>query len=670
MLKTIFNCKIFWLSCLAGLLLPLAVRAAPSSEAGRSTQRVAQVVDYVAADYPGAVKNGSIIEESEYKEQLELLSEARKQLGELSGDPEAQKALAKELDAVVAAVENKAEPGEVLARCRKVRERLKSAFGLRLSPTGTLDAGRGATLFQSLCASCHGADGRAETPMAKALKPRPVSFLDGERMAQVSPSLAFHTLTFGVQGTGMAAFDHLPAHDRWNLAFYVVALRHGRPGAAASLPAAVAEKLAAAQPLTSLAERSDGELLAELAAAQVADPTQALAYLRTSAPYQEKPQAGGRFAEAERLLTAVAEAAERGDYASAHKLAIAAYLDGIEPHEAALRVSQPESVRRIEAAFQELRQVTDSPSAPSAATVQAKVRATRALLADVERAGQGSQVKALAGALLIAVREGLEIALLIAALLAFLRKSGQAALARYVHLGWLLAVPAGLITFAAVGAVIDGARRELAEGILTLFAAAMLLTVTHWVLGARESKQWLGFLRKKVEAAGETGAGRGQILALVGIAFFAAYREALETVLFFRALMLQAGPGGQGQVLLGAGLGTLLMIGLVLVVGRIGKKLNPRPVMLASSVLLAALSLTLTGHGLHALQEGGYVRSTPVVIAGEAWSGLPSIGLYASWQGLALQALVLVLLLLPSLLDKLRASKDENPPSFAQPTRA
>lgn len=63
---------------------------------------------------------------------------------------------------------------------------------------------------------------------------------------------------------------------------------------------------------------------------------------------------------------------------------------------------------------------------------------------------------AFVASLTIALREGLEVALLIAALLAFLRKSGQGHLTRLVHLGWVLAVPAGLLTFVAVGALLSG----------------------------------------------------------------------------------------------------------------------------------------------------------------------------------------------------------------------
>ena len=62
-------------------------------------------------------------------------------------------------------------------------------------------------------------------------------------------------------------------------------------------------------------------------------------------------------------------------------------------------------------------------------------------------------------------------------------------------------------------------------------------------------------------------------------------------MLFYRALLLDAGPDGLRPVLLGIGLSVAILVALVLIVGRLGRKLNPRPVMLASSVLLAVLGV-------------------------------------------------------------------------------
>jgi len=667
MLKTIFNCRISGAWVFYCLVLLFTLReAAAAEDPVRATQRLAQLVDYVAADYSGAVRDGQVIDAGEWNEQRELLAEAVKLVPTLASSEADRAALAAQLAEVAQAVESRAAADEVLRRCRTVRQTLKASFHLRMVPPGALDAARGAELFQTLCASCHGASGRADTPVAATLKPPPVSFHDAERMTKIAPSLAFHALTFGIPGTAMAPFDHLPAQERWHLAFYVVALRHGQPGGpAAPPPALTAELRQRLGDPALLSELSDEELSAELlrAGLGVDAASASLDYLRTAEPFASSLRTR-RFERARALVAQSLSAAQGGDFAAAHRLAISAYLDGIEPYEASLRIEQPELVPRIEAAFASLRQASDPERSPSAAGVTRAGQAITALLADADfgsgnRAGAvGSALKPFLAALVIALREGLEVALLIAALLAFLRKSGQAALARSVHTGWLLSVPAGLVTFALVGKLVDGAQRELAEGVLTLVAAAILLSVTHWVLGAKEARHWLGFLRRRVEAVGDGAAQtRRQALWLAGIAFFAAYREALETALFYRALLLDTGPGEWRLVLLGMAAGVAALAVLVVVVGRIGRKLNPRPVMLASSALLALLALALTGHGIHALQEGGYVATTLIMVAGAPWSGLPSLGVYATWQGLGAQAVALLLLVLPSLLEKIRASR-------------
>ena len=80
---------------------------------------------------------------------------------------------------------------------------------------------------------------------------------------------------------------------------------------------------------------------------------------------------------------------------------------------------------------------------------------------------------------------------------------------------------------------------------------------------------------------------------------------------------------------------------------QLGRRLNPRPVMLASGVLLTALAVSLVGQGIHALQEGGYLSLTPL-----SAPSLPSLGLYANLQGILIQAVVLMLVFVPWYLER------------------
>ncbi|HEX9104065.1 MAG TPA: hypothetical protein VF997_17760, partial [Polyangia bacterium] len=83
----------------------------------------------------------------------------------------------------------------------------------------------------------------------------------------------------------------------------------------------------------------------------------------------------------------------------------------------------------------------------------------------------------------------------------------------------------------------------------------------------------------------------------------------------------------------------------------LGRRLNPRPLMLISSVLLTAIAISLVGQGVRALQEGGYLPLTPI---GNAQGGLPSLGVYPTVEGLGTQLVVLALVLVPIWLERRR----------------
>jgi len=93
--------------------------------------------------------------------------------------------------------------------------------------------------------------------------------------------------------------------------------------------------------------------------------------------------------------------------------------------------------------------------------------------------------------------------------------------------------------------------------------------------------------------------------------------------------------------------GTSVLAVLVLVLGRFGRRLNPRPLMLVSSIVLTALAISLVGQGIRALQEGGYLALTSLSLP-----SLPALGLYATRQGLLAQLVVLGLVLVPVILEK------------------
>jgi high-affinity iron transporter len=624
--------------------------AAPPESLNRPLRQVAGMLEYISGDYRGAVgADAQVLNAAEYEEQASMASDAAalaSQAGLRPGD-----ALMGKLDELQQAVREKRAPDEVMRICREARHAIVTDHAITLSPASLPSRSAGQRLYaENGCATCHGVDGGALTDAAAKLDPKPANFLDPERMATVSPYRAFHALSAGVPGTAMQSYGHLRDEDRWSLAFYVLSLRHGTADLAQG-------KQLFGQARSGLPTRASGlfalteeDILGQLGTLR--DPAQralVLGYLRAEAPFEAPPsqQSEQSFSlELARREIAQGLAAYRaGDRASARQRFVSAYLDGFEPHEAGLAVRDRELVREVERAMLSLRQAT-AQGAPLQ-QIEKLTKQSEVLLLRAE-GGRGSPATAFWGALTITLREGLEIALLLTALLALVRKRGQAELTRYVHAGWMLAVAAGFLTWWAASEVLSGMHRELAEGIAALLAAVVLLGVTHWLLGQLTAKRFMGFLADRLGRAASRSAATG----VLGLSFIAVYREALEVVLFFQALLLDSGDN-QGRVWLGLGVGLFALIVIGSLLKRLGRRMRPRPFMLLSSAMLAALSFVLAGKGIRALQEAGVLGLNELPLP-----ELPWLGIWPTMEGVLVQGAVLLLLIGSALWPVLSQARD------------
>lgn len=113
-----------------------------------------------------------------------------------------------------------------------VRGKVVPAINLQEVMESTPQAVAAGKKLYAGCVACHGADGKGNGPAAVALKPKPQNFTsskgwtNGHTVADI-----FKTLTKGVPGTAMPAFDTLSVKDRFDLAHYVQSLgkfNHGK----------------------------------------------------------------------------------------------------------------------------------------------------------------------------------------------------------------------------------------------------------------------------------------------------------------------------------------------------------------------------------------------------------------------------------------------------------
>lgn len=236
---------------------------------------------------------------------------------------------------------------------------------------------------------------------------------------------------------------------------------------------------------------------------------------------------------------------------------------------------------------------------------------------------------------LILLREGFEAMLVVTALVAYLRRSGQGDKVGVIWhgIGWALAASLAGAWLLSQVLNVSGQDQEVIEGGIMLVAAAVLFYVSFWLLSKREAASWQNYVKAQIDSAAQSG----RLWTLGLAAFLAVFREGAETVLFYQALILSA-PGelpalGAGMAAGAAALG-LLYIAMRFLSFRL-------PLGLFFSVtagLLFFLAFTFAGKGILELQEGRLVSITPI-----DW--LPRIewlGIFPTIETMAAQIVLLV----------------------------
>jgi high-affinity iron transporter len=633
-----------------------AAAAEPAEPPELEARRMVHILGYVAADYGAAVEGGVIKNQDEFDEQLQLLADAAKIASRIQpavpADPTGAGSkldLAADVAKVRGLVEAKVPAGDVSAAAGETRSALIAAFKLAQAPSSAPNADRGKALYTEHCATCHGDTGRADTPRAATFTPRPTNFVDPDIGENLTPFRVASTVRFGVSGTAMVPFSFLSEAEQWDLAFFVAGLRHTTPPA----------KEAPTYALGELAVRSDAEIRKDLAAAGFpeADHDAILADLRRRAPYDDRASsspltiARSKLHRAEILLA-------RGDREAARAHIIDAYLEGIEPAEPAIRASDAALALTLEDRFRALRARFEAGAPPAevsseiASTMREITRAEAALAPS--RGGRSFASTALSSAGIL-LREGVEAALLIAALLGLAAQAGLADRKRYVHLGWGVAVGLGALTWLVSSKLIaiSGARRELIEGVTALLAMIVLFYVSYSLLAKREVARWMKFLRERVSK-------RSAALSLFGVALLAAYREAFETVLFYQALL--ASNASATAALVGALAGAVLLVLLVVAYTRAGRFAPPQVFFKVSSYLLYGLAIIFAGQGVSALQLAGALPLHPV-----AGPTVPALGVFPTLETLAAQLTLVALAVVALLVSRSGSASSSSKPAAPAP---
>lgn len=202
---------------------------------------------------------------------------------------------------------------------------------------------------------------------------------------------------------------------------------------------------------------------------------------------------------------------------------------------------------------------------------------------------------------LIALREGIEAALIVGIILSYLKKVNANELAKPVYFGSILGVLASVVVgalFIMLSVEFEGKGEQIFEGSTMLLAAAILTTMILWM--SRNSRAYSEDIRSKVQHALTSKHSYG----LAALAFVSIFREGIETVLFLGSTSFTS----EGvQTLIGGALGLLLAVLLGVAIIRYSVKMNMKTFFNATGFLLVLFAAGLVAHGLGEFSEAGLV---------------------------------------------------------------
>ena len=214
-------------------------------------------------------------------------------------------------------------------------------------------------------------------------------------------------------------------------------------------------------------------------------------------------------------------------------------------------------------------------------------------------------------AFLILIREGLEAILVLVAIIAYLKKSGNEKHLDTVYNAMIAAIIASFVTAYLFATIFEstaaGAGREILEGATALFAVVVLLATSAWLGSKSDAKVWKKYIQDMVDKSLTSGKAK----ALAFAAFLAVYREGAEVILFYQALFNNSATDVD-MIWYGFAAGCVVIAILFFALQYGVLKIELRPFFIFTSILMYLLAITFAGGGIRELQEGGVFGQTPI----------------------------------------------------------
>lgn len=261
------------------------------------------------------------------------------------------------------------------------------------------------------------------------------------------------------------------------------------------------------------------------------------------------------------------------------------------------------------------------------------------------------------GAFGIIVREGLEAILVIAAIIAYLKKSGNPGKSlKNVYIGAVCGIAASFVAAAVLAwakraFTSAGMAQEVIEGITALIAVCVLFYVSNWMISKAEAASWSRYIDGRVQSSLEQGSS----FALAFTAFLSVFREGAEVVLFYQPMLSEGNPG---MVWAGFGVGCVVLVFVYLAITKLSVKLPLKVFFTATSILMAVMCVSFLGSGIKELAEGNVFDLSLRVPGIPENDVIQVFGIYPYLETLVPQLILSIILLVTFMMAHYRGKLD------------